>query len=988
MTRRPWLLAALLALVPSLSHAQDGPRRLLQTAQTVDPQDQLDAKLTATRHAEIQAAEELLRKVQGPQRAEILLRLGDLYVQEGRALYLDEMLAFQADFDACFDDDACPEQEMTPDHSASTVWYERAIRLYEVYTAGYPTHGRVDEGWFYLGAAREELGRDQDAYDAYRTLVRTYPDSTLVPDAYLRMGEHQMDKGEPYPALRAYQRAAAYEDFEQRGYALYMMGWCLYNVGDYDGAVDAMRRSIRWSEDTDGQGAQLQQEAWRDLVRFCAEGKELDECVQIFESEGRQDLVGDLLRQLAHTYSEQGRTEQAVRLHKRVIAQDPDAITAPESQLAIIELYLKAERRDQVVQEIERYESVFGADFKRDHVLSADALADQDDALRRLTIQAATEWHSAARKLGAGPDARALYADAGLLYGYALDRWPDSTDAVEVTYLLGELQFATGDFEAATASYAAVVAMDPAGKRARFCAEAAVHASRKVWEAQPEAPGWTDADLAYRAALETFYETFPHDTKALETQYALGYLHYEHGDLVPAAEWFRATIERDPGSRQAELAANLILDSLVLAEEWVALDETARAFAAQPDLGGVRFKRELAPIVERAAYKRIEAEHPDGGTVAAHQLVAFADEFPDSEVADLALNNAAVYFEAAPDNAAALTVRVRLDAEHPDSRFAQANLTQVGWLQESSAQFRAAAATYEAVAARFPDTAVDLLPRAAHIRRSLGDVEQALADLEGALDAGADPALELDQMALLVALGRPRAVAHVAEDRLDRDLSETGRLATWTLLIDSLAHDPAAASEVRRDALRWLEGHGPLTEPGAADLAGQLRFQHAQDEFAAFTAIALVGPDDVALGNQAASKLRALRDVEAAITDVIESGSGTWAVAGFVLLGQAYEDMQASLMDAPNPQGLTEQQLEYYRYDIIDRCDVLTMKAEASYTHAIETSWQLSVTGTHARAALEHLRRLDPEGYAQHEALPEGPWLAGAQHTVAYVEVL
>jgi TolA-binding protein len=802
------------------------------------------------------------------------------------------------------------------------------------------------------------------------------------------MGEHQMDKGEPYPALRAYQRAAAYEDFEQRGYALYMMGWCLYNVGDYDAAVDAMRRSIRWSEETEGQGAQLQDEAWRDLVRFCADGKDLDECVEIFEAEGRQDLIGDLMRRLADTYAEQGKTEQAVRLHKRVIAQDPDAITAPESQLAIIELYLQDERRDQVLQEVERYDSMFGADFARDHVVTPGPLKDQDATLRAVTLRAATEWHSEARKLGGGPRARALYEDARVVYVYVLRRWPDSSDTVEVTYLLGELQFATGDFEGAAQSYAAVVALDPAGKRGRFCAEAAVHASRKVWEAQPEAEGWTDADRAYLAALETFYETFPNDAKALETQYALGYLHYEHGELVAAAEWFRATIERDPGSRQAELAANLILDSLVLAEEWVALDETARAFAAQPDLGGPRFKRELAPIVERAAFKRIEAEHPDGGTTAAHQLVAFADEFPESDVADLALYNAAVYWEAASDNAAALTVRVRLDTEHPDSRFGQENLLQVGWLQESSAQFVAAAATYEDAAARFPETAADLLPRAAHIRRSVGDLDQALVDMEGALDAGADRSLELDQMALLVALGRTRAVRQVADDRLGRELSETERLATWTLLIESLADDPKAAAHVRSDALRWLEGHGELVEYGARDLAGELLFQHALVQYQAFQAIAVIGPDERAVRDQAAAKLQALRDVEAAITSVIETGSGASAVAGFVLLGQAFEEMQQSLMDAPNPRGLTDEQMEYYRYNINDRCDVLTMKAEVSYTHALETAWRLSVAGPHADAALEHLRRLDPEQYAQHEALPEGPWLAGAQRTVRYVEVL
>ena len=44
---------------------------------------------------------------QGETRAEMLLRLADLYFQQGRYLYLGEMAAYDKKYDACFNDEAC-----------------------------------------------------------------------------------------------------------------------------------------------------------------------------------------------------------------------------------------------------------------------------------------------------------------------------------------------------------------------------------------------------------------------------------------------------------------------------------------------------------------------------------------------------------------------------------------------------------------------------------------------------------------------------------------------------------------------------------------------------------------------------------------------------------------------------------------------------------------------------------------------------------------
>ena len=72
---------------------------------------------------------ELIRtaEVDDETRAEMILRLANLYVEEGRVVYAGEMEAGGED------------------HAASQVWIERSIKLFEQITARYPQFARADE---------------------------------------------------------------------------------------------------------------------------------------------------------------------------------------------------------------------------------------------------------------------------------------------------------------------------------------------------------------------------------------------------------------------------------------------------------------------------------------------------------------------------------------------------------------------------------------------------------------------------------------------------------------------------------------------------------------------------------------------------------------------------------------------------------------------------------------------------------------------------
>ena len=80
-------------------------------------------------------------------------------------------------------------------------------------------HRRADEATFYLGMALQDLGRIQDAVRKFTALVKTYPDSKLVADSFVNIGEYYFDTNNAYKALLAYKKATNYRESPKYSFA-------------------------------------------------------------------------------------------------------------------------------------------------------------------------------------------------------------------------------------------------------------------------------------------------------------------------------------------------------------------------------------------------------------------------------------------------------------------------------------------------------------------------------------------------------------------------------------------------------------------------------------------------------------------------------------------------------------------------------------------------------------------------------------------------
>ena len=533
--------------------------------------------------------------------------------------------------------------------------------------------------------------------------------------------------------------------------------------------------------------------------------------------------------------------------------------------------------------------------------------------------------------------------------------------------------------------FRSVVAMDEKGSQARFCAESAVFAAREMVrrEAAPATTGRAESALSpwenkQLAALDQYTRLFT-DDKARGALYESGYLLYNRNHLAEAGERFNRVIAMDPRSREAEQAANLILDGFALTEDWVALRDNARFYHDQANLGSSAFKAEVYGIYERASLKVIEvgaAKEPDKGKVGAAYL-AFADEFPKSAQADLALHDAAVYFRDAARIDDAIAARTRLVDGFRSSKFWADDLAALGFDYESTARFGDAARVYERLATEVPThaSAADALYSAAIFRESLGEWEVAVKD-HTALGARwperwAEATLESARILELHEKASDAAALYGGLAAKPRDATLDQQLHARTRAGILLGKPESYWVET----LAWYNtaSKGTPSEDGREYVA-EIRFRMAADDDAAYRAMRIDGPGGKRMSNDQADKLltRQLTDkvkemarLEALYTTVITTGSGRWGLAALTRVGSAYEDLAASIRGSWIPGYLTPAQADFYRLRLEDLAFAQEEKAAGAYELALEKSAELQLYDANTAEATHRLADLRPADHPE-----------------------
>lgn len=1046
-SRVGFVLALVMAIAPiNPAHAADTERRRL-SATDLSVQDQQTAELRAKAHdarlAAIEQLKALLKQFEGPpdQKAELILRLADLYFDEGRDLYLEEMKGCNAEIDKVFNAGGQPDSVDCKTYTTgSRQWQDRSIKLYQQILANYPQFARADEATFFLASAYNDTQQLDLAAQEFTRLVKQYPDSTYITDAYVLIGEYYFEeKEDANKAMLAYRKASSNKTHEKYPFAMYKLAWCYYNLQEYGTAISTMKTVVSYSDSTSGgkSNIQLQEEALKDLVRFFADGGDMDEAIAYFKQIGKQNMIPELLKKLAGTYVEQGKFEQAIEMYRRLITDAPTAPVSADFQNEIITAYTKMGKKEETLQEIDRLRTTYGktSSWSRANASNQDAVKSAGEMIEKALRTVATNYHNEAKKIGAGSGATKVYGLAEQAYRTYLQEFPTGQYTYEIRYSFAELLYKVKKFDEAYEQYMAVVAIDGKGKHSEFCASSAIFAAdemikkeKKTASAGGPDPGskteqplteWEGKSLK---ALDQYAQLFPTSDKVRNIIYKSAYLLNGRNHFKEASERFNVVIKMDPSSKEAEQAANLILDNFNLVEDWDSLKSNAKLYFEQVGLGSAEFKKDVYGIYENASLKLIEINFKKTSDKAkgAADYQAFYKEFPQSGNADLALNNATVYLHDLGRATEGIPLRLELINKFPKSKYYKDQVASLGFDYESMANFADAASWYEKLFTldKAHSGAADAIYSAALFRGALGQWETSIKDYQAYMLAyPTKPGLNALQLGIaktyedqakypeaakiyLNFFTPPKSAPKLAAGAvapIPPTLDELmfARLR-YGLLMDKLGQS-ANVTKHWQETLAFYEKSKTAAPQSTQELSreyvGQIKFILAEPEFKKFSTMRINGPtskvsqkvEDKTYQDQLIGKAKALVSIEKTFTDVLNTGAGEWGLASLVKLGQVYEDMADTFTNSKCPSYLTADQCEIYSAQIGDKGFPQIEKAVASYSEALKKAYELNLYNDNTAYATRQLGVLRPLDYpGLYEIVPQNRFTAPAVTSASF----
>lgn len=473
---------------------------------------------------------------------------------------------------------------------------------------------RMDEVLFSLGFALEEMKQFDRARQVYFRLIKGYPQSSFIPNAYLSFAEYYFQQGDMNAAKQFYEKVTEIPPERNKvyGYALYKMAWCAYNLEDYRGSLEKFVETVKFgTENPDAHNvANLVKQSRREMIMPYAQVGNPGKALEFFSRWAKDEAEAyDMFEHLGELYYDTGQWPNVIAVYHKLMAERSTEEKVCYWQTRVTNAVVSSKPKPEQVTEIERMVDLFEA--FRDGQAGEEAKKTCKQASAAVLVELATAWHREAigTDTQPGTNDRRTMELASKLYRLILDKFPDMETMefpdidrrdwptqYRVAYFYAELLWKMESWGDCGPAFDKVVELNPQGEFTADAAYAAVLCYNKSYqltyaESQTEVRGrdegkkkkkkGADADAAPEddsaqyapkeysplesGMLNAFqrYICFVPDSEDLPTiKYKRARIFYETNHFEEASVVFRDIAFNHKASELSVYAANLYLDSL------------------------------------------------------------------------------------------------------------------------------------------------------------------------------------------------------------------------------------------------------------------------------------------------------------------------------------------------------------------------------------------------------------------------------------------
>lgn len=980
----------------------------------------VELKVAAKRKQLISTLNQILdQKPSDEEKPELLFQKAELFLEESRFHFFEGMKLEDEGIALENQDKKSAAKRLYKKRDAkleeSRGWIRDAVLLYQEIEQNHPKFRRMPEVLYALGRAFWEVESYKKALPVYRRIIKQFPKSQYVADAWLAFGEYYFelapkDQRDVKKALNAYVDAAKYEDSPIFGYAVYKQGWCHYNLSAYKTAADKFKEVVLYSDlNSDILGKkkiQLAKEARSDFVGAFSHYGDPRRAKSEFEGlSNEKEQTKKMLEKLANIYYDDGKDRNAIVVYRELMALDKSNTRNPLYQGRIVDAASRIGEKRQVVahakklgEEYTRVRKVFAKTPKgspkynstKEDLEEADSVSDY--TLRRL----ATTWHNEAKKTRDDQTFEQAYE----LYGDYLKLFPKKKEAYEIRFFYAELLNKLERFDRAGEEYLKVFNQKPKGKWAAASAEEAVRAYQEVvsdYDRKNKQKPVTgpnalkprqipEVKKKFSAACKNYIENYPKGDLVVEAEYRIARIDYDYNHFREAIQRFNGIVKNHTSHPRAEQAANLVLDTHNLREDWKRLNDTARAYSKNRTL---MKSEELRPtvlqVLEESSFKLIvDFEDKREFVEAGDRYLAFSEEFPKSVYADKALANSAAMYTRAGEMDRAIKVRLKfLNSGNENIKKSPLRADQmysVATSYEQIVDYKRAAEWQEKFYEAYPkdSRSKDALFNASVYRQGVGQTSKAIADRETYLRAFPKSVDSVD-----VSYSIPEAWVEAGN-------SKKAVEAFLSFAKEYSRKAPARALNAQYEAVRILEKRRSTKsraekEVGfmrflakrvrsakdkeiASEPLGYLAFIQADKVYEGFTSLKIASANNPAKFRRSLGQKRKASDrVYAAYTKVVKLGDPEWAVASLYRIGQGRQHLVDAITAVPPPRGLTEDQAQLFADKLAEQTLPIEEQAADAMVLCLDESARFGVFSDWAKKCLSYLEKRRPDTFPKND---------------------
>lgn len=332
---------------------------------------------------------------------------------------------------------------------------EDAVRVYNALVTKpiFAKYKRLDEAIYFYAFELGYLKREAEMQEAYLRLIREFPTSKYVPNAYLSFADFKFGNNQIPDALKLYgEIVRGYPDSPVYAYALYKMGWCYLNpIGTAEPQyteslnkfVETIKATLEGKAGSEGNAKQLRRDARRDLVKAYVHAGKPSAAWAFFNKVGNgpkkdENMARKMMELLAVAYFGEGMYTESSATYKKLqdeYSGDPDRCSW---QARVVVNALATDNKAIQWAETERLAKYW--DEYKDGKFKKPVKKKCRDEARDTMRQMATVWHDEAEKTRLAD----TYDLSEKAYRAYMSFFPKDSDAYEMNYYYAEILWAQG----------------------------------------------------------------------------------------------------------------------------------------------------------------------------------------------------------------------------------------------------------------------------------------------------------------------------------------------------------------------------------------------------------------------------------------------------------------------------------------------------------------------------------------------------------------